>query len=53
MKNRTIANWLIGCYSVAVIDGLLDIGDPLTSITGLAMLVFGIMAIVRLYKIDK
>jgi hypothetical protein len=51
MKNKTIANWLIGVLSASLIGGMLDVSDDVYTVLGIGFLVFGIIAIVRLYKL--
>jgi Flp pilus assembly protein protease CpaA len=54
MKNKTIANWIIVSLSLAVLNAIL-FGelDSLYTLAGLGYIVFGIMAVVRLYKYDE
>lgn len=50
MPNKAIANGLISVLSASVIGGILEANDKYFMLVGLAMLVFSIIAIVRLYK---
>jgi len=58
MKNKTVANWLIGAIGLAFFTALIE--DSLTVnsaeamyiLAGLGMVVFGIWAIVKLYKLE-
>lgn len=55
MKNKTLANWLIGTFGVIVVALLVvdpNLKDLLTSIGGVGLWVFGIWAIVKLYKTE-
>ena len=53
MKNKTIANWLIVSLSLAGLNGVMSMGEWAYTISGIGFLVFGIMAIVRLYKLEN
>lgn len=54
MKNKTIANWLIGIIALSFSLGFFGIEDEgFTIILGLFLIVFGIIAIVRLYKLPE
>lgn len=52
MKNKTIANWLIAVLGLSVWGSMIEAGDDYFTVVGLGFIVFGIMAIVRLYKIN-
>ena len=52
MKNKTVANWLIGSYSLAILGGLMGMSEGATEFVGLVMIAFAIVAVVRLYKLE-
>jgi hypothetical protein len=59
MKNKTIANWIIGSLSLTFFNAwFIEPSDPVLAdtlylVAGLMFVVFGIMAVVRLYKLEK
>ena len=53
MKNKTIANWLIGSLGMAILAYIDNSSDSLYTLAGIGMWIFGIMAIVRLYKLKN
>lgn len=57
MKNKTIANWVIGALAACTLGAALesessDLSALLFMVGGLGIWVFGIWAIVRLYKLE-
>lgn len=52
MKNKTIANWLIGSYGLAMIGGAMGMSEGATEAVGIVMIAFAVVAIVRLYKLE-
>ena len=56
MSNKNVSNALIVTFTFAIVLGLLEssmspeLNDGLTSLLGIAMLVFGIWAIIKLRK---
>jgi len=53
MKNKTIANWVIASLALAGLNAI-AFGelDWVYTVAGLGYIVFGIFAIVRLYKLE-
>ena len=59
MKNKTIANWVIGAIALSVLSGILWNDDSVYTVAGLGFLVFGIVAVIivaviclYLYKLE-
>jgi len=55
VKNKTLANWLVGSLSLCIVAGIIadeNLTPALWGIAGLGIWVFGIWAIVRLYKTE-
>lgn len=51
MKNKTIASWLIASFAVLTLGALAGDDEFLYAVGGVMMWVFGVWAIVKLYKI--
>jgi len=58
MKNKTIANWIIGTIATAFFIAFFiepsdyALAETLYTFDGLALFTFGIIAVVRLYKLN-
>ena len=51
VKNKTIANWLIGVLVLAILGGVIQAPDGYYTVIGFGFLAFGILAIIRLYHL--
>lgn len=52
MGNKHIANGLIITLGLSIVGGMTNAGDGYYQVLGIALIIFGVMAIIRLYKIQ-